>query len=142
MPGTRLDMPDKAFLLLRKGTSGLLGKQVGKTYDRVQGGTQFVAHGCEEIALQTIGLLYFAISNLQFRVRFGQIPGALLKTLIEHFHLFFHRLAVGYVSNYADDPWSGLPFEWAQVDIHSKFCAIRAQCSQVQSGSHGPDYGM
>jgi hypothetical protein len=55
----------------------------------------------------------------------------LLEALIQHLDLFFHSLALGYVSNYTNDPWSSLPFKGAKVDIYSKFGAIGAQCTQV-----------
>src|SRR5271165_2327754 len=106
-------MPDKPFLLPRERTGGLLGKQIGEPHDRVQGRAQFVTHGCKKVALQTIGLFYLTISDLQFHVGYRQVPGSLFEALIQYLNLFFHGLAIGDISNDTDNSWSRRSTEWA-----------------------------
>src|SRR5579864_8782098 len=129
-------MSHKALLLLRKWTCGLPFKEVSKAHNGIQRCSQFMAHRREKVALQAIGLLNLTVSNLQFRIRYGQVSRTLFKVEVQSFDLFFRQFEISYVANDTNHGPACLFFERAEVNIDCKFRSICADRAQVRYGSH------
>jgi len=80
-----------------------------------------MAHARQKLALEPVGLFYFAIALLELRVLVLELP---VKAVFHGAHLLFDTPALSDVADDRNNPHFSPRIDRAQTDLHRKFRAV------------------